>query len=354
MNSLNILKQELINQKNLLDQKGFPVTTQHTNPSPSEITSAIENINIDLSSANATPEDVAQGKTFYAQTGELKTGTLDLAQMQTLSKIAISMITGNQPVLIHIPTDSQYTHIRNYAYCNDFNSNSTLDNHNQNLFYKHNLTLPNNITRAGISAFSNANLTGKVTVPESCLELGTYCFAYTNITEAEVHNGYQLNSASAGTFAFCPNLLKVTFCEPVKMLPANTFSTCDVLQEVYMPSTMSEIQSTAFYKCYNLQLIKFTRTTPPTLSSATLKYSTSATILVPYLNYAAYKNSTNYSVHGNLIMGHGDFTAGTSLPSSITGYSIKWYTTVDNAKNSTNPVTTCPNTGTMYAMFTAL
>ena len=48
MDSLNLLKQELINQKTLLDQKGFPVTTANTNPSPSEITSAIENINIKI------------------------------------------------------------------------------------------------------------------------------------------------------------------------------------------------------------------------------------------------------------------------------------------------------------------
>lgn len=354
MDSLNILKQELINQKNLLDQKGFPVTTQHTNPSPSEITAAIESIGFDFASANASEEDVAEGKTFYAQTGDLKTGTLNLSQLQTLSDLAISMITGSQPVLIHIPTDSKYTHIRNYAYCNDFNANYTIDNHNDNLFYKHNLTLPSNITRAGVSAFSHANLTGKVTVPETCLELGTYCFAYTNITEAEVHNGYQLNNASAGTFAYCPNLRKATFYPPVKLLPANTFSTCSALEEVYLPATLSDLQSSAFYKCYDIKLIKFAQTTPPTLSSSALKYSTSAVILVPYLNYSAYKNSTNYTVHGNIIMGHGDFATGSTLPSSITGYSIQWYTTLDNAKSSTNPVTTCPATGTMYAVFTAL
>ncbi|MBQ3502885.1 MAG: hypothetical protein IJA72_04410 [Clostridia bacterium] len=82
MDSLNLLKQELINQKTLLDQKGFPVTTANTNPSPSEITSAIESINVNFALADASPQDVALGKTFYAQTGDLKTGTLDVEDLQ--------------------------------------------------------------------------------------------------------------------------------------------------------------------------------------------------------------------------------------------------------------------------------
>ena len=82
MNSIDIIKQELINQKTLLEQKGFTVNVANTNPSPTEITEAINNIEVNLTLANATVDDVALGKTFYAQSGELKTGTVDIERLK--------------------------------------------------------------------------------------------------------------------------------------------------------------------------------------------------------------------------------------------------------------------------------
>ena len=53
MNSYNTIINELITQKQLLDEKGFAVNTANTYPSPSEITEAINSINFDLSDSTA-------------------------------------------------------------------------------------------------------------------------------------------------------------------------------------------------------------------------------------------------------------------------------------------------------------
>ncbi len=76
LDSLEKLKAELIKQKSAIISKGGKVVCAHSNPSPSEITAAINTIeHADLSKSTATPEDVKQGKTFYSQDQTLKVGT---------------------------------------------------------------------------------------------------------------------------------------------------------------------------------------------------------------------------------------------------------------------------------------
>lgn len=76
MGNLVALKQELLKQKSAIEEKGGKVNVANINPSPFEITEGIRNLEaVQLSSANATENDVAVGKTFYSTSGGLKTGT---------------------------------------------------------------------------------------------------------------------------------------------------------------------------------------------------------------------------------------------------------------------------------------
>ena len=76
MNNLELLKQELLKQKEAIINKGGSVNIKNLNPSPAEITDAINNLSIpDFSSATAKAEDVLEGKTFYAQDSVLKVGS---------------------------------------------------------------------------------------------------------------------------------------------------------------------------------------------------------------------------------------------------------------------------------------
>lgn len=89
--SLDQLKQELLTQKSAIEAKGGTVSTTYTNPSPAEITAGINSISIlDTSSATATEADVLKGKTFYAGTSSIKTGTLE-----TISEDDIKLLFNN-------------------------------------------------------------------------------------------------------------------------------------------------------------------------------------------------------------------------------------------------------------------
>ena len=94
MNSYNTIINELITQKQFLDEKGFTVNTANTYPSPSEITQAIKNIDFDLSESDATEADVLAGKTFYSKTKELKTGTLAVASNEEINNYLACIISG--------------------------------------------------------------------------------------------------------------------------------------------------------------------------------------------------------------------------------------------------------------------
>lgn len=75
MDNLETLKNELIEQKYAVEQKGGVVTVANRNPSPSEITAGIKSINMpDMGVTTATEEDVVYGKTFYSGDFVLKTG----------------------------------------------------------------------------------------------------------------------------------------------------------------------------------------------------------------------------------------------------------------------------------------
>lgn len=82
MDSLEILKQELLSQKDEIVSKGGTVTVASVNPSPSEITAGIKTIIVpDLTGATATVEDVILGKTFYSGNGTIKTGTKEIPDL---------------------------------------------------------------------------------------------------------------------------------------------------------------------------------------------------------------------------------------------------------------------------------
>ena len=143
MNNLELLKQELLSQKDLIEKRGGVVVQAGTNPSPAEITEAIKTIaGSDLTLATAVEEDVRYGKTFYSGSPELKTGS---ANMDTES-------------FNHI-----FTYVANEQSC-DGDIYFTLPNHitsiKESMFSynvnKITLTFSENIKTIGTSAFRGA------------------------------------------------------------------------------------------------------------------------------------------------------------------------------------------------------
>ena len=347
MNSIDIIKQELINQKNLLDEKGFIVATQGKYPSPSEITNALTNIelNYDFTKATATEEDVMAGKTFFAGTSDLRTGTFDSSILEDLKNKLNCFVTGTGACEIYIPEDAEFQNIREYAF--------SIYNKSTTLFCKENLTIPSNIKKIGARAFYKSNITGKLTIPSSCTSIDTSVFQYTKITEVFIGGG--ITSSSSYALSECTSLKKAYFGETSTTVVANyLFANDTALREVYLPATVTTIGSASFYACKNLKLVKFMGETPVSLNTGVFIDAKTATILVPYQRFHAYFTATNYQKYGNPIRGWGNFSTGTTLPIADADglYTITWFASFDDMSNATNPVTSAPNEETLYAIFT--
>ncbi|MBQ7798329.1 MAG: leucine-rich repeat domain-containing protein [Clostridia bacterium] len=341
MNSLEIIKQELIHQKALLEQKGFPVPISNVNPSPTEITTAINNINLDFTSTTATEEDVRAGKTFFSQNNEIKTGTFDLSEIDNIANNFNNLISG-QSMEIVIP--SNIDKIRNFAY-----GRTATDDGSD--FYKENLVIPESVKVIGERSFCYANITGPLTIPETVEEINTYSFGYTNITEVTILCPVQ----SSATYAFTNStkLKKATLGDKVTSLPSYFFRDCSQLNEIVLSPNMESFNNYSIQRCLNIEIFKFRGTTPCSIIASTFDGNGTAIILVPYLSFDAYYNATNYHAYGNPMYGYGEFTEGDNLPTSVEDYTVVWYTSLDDLTAGTNPVTSCSQTGTYYGIFTS-
>ena len=347
MNSIDIIKQELINQKNLLDEKGFTVVTQGTHPSPTEITNTLSNIelNYDFTQATATEEDVLAGKTFYAGTSDLRTGTYDTGIIDELNNKINCLITGVGTCEITIPTGAEYSAIREYGY-SSYN--------NDILFCKENLTIPDNILEICTRAFFKANITGKLIIPTTCRTISTGAFQYSKISEVFIGGG--LSSSSSYAFSDCPNLKKIVLGESSMTTLTNyVMSYNKALEEVHISSLITSISSSCMYNCTNLKLFRFSNPTPAALSTGVFTEAKTAIMLVPYQSFHAYFTATNYQKHGNPMYGWGQFEQGETLPSSdiLSQYSITWYASLDDLKAGINQITTAP-ADMVYSTFTAV
>ena len=341
MNSYNIIINELIAQKQFLDEKGFAVNTANTYPSPSEITEAIKNISFNLSNSTATEEDVLEGKTFYSQTNDLKTGTLKISSSSELNNYIGCLISGRGQAQVVIP--SNITQIRPYAFA------TYTPDADATVFSCENLTIPSNITAIYQYAFYKANITGTLTVPSSVTEIADRAFYYSKIAECVL--SAQLTKKSTNIFGMCSSLKKITVTEPVSILYKENLGGLRSVKEVILPASLTSIESNAFYQSTSPETVRFLGATPPTITTSVLSNIPSSTILVPIDYYYDYYNATNYLASGNDIFGVANFKAGDILPSSVNDMPITWHAEFWDAKYNRDPVTECPADGELMARF---
>ena len=339
MNSLEVIKKELLKQKRLLDEKGIAVTVHNVNPSPSEITTALENLSFDFSQTTATEADVKMGKTFYSQNSELKTGTYDLSLLDDQQAKVRTLISGNGQIQIEFPEG--ITRIRKYAFCIAKSSGDT-----ENAFSAHNLTIPDSITYIGERAFDNAYL------PSSCTNIISEAFRGTKIEELYVYGG--ITSSSVYCFSSCTALKKVVIGGKIQSLPNYTFDGCSSLKETWLPNTFLSLSSSFFRGCTAMRLLYLTGEIPSPLYSTSFSNIKSASIFVPYLYYDAHYNNANMLAYGNTIGAYGTFNQNDVLPTGIEGYTFVWYASTDDFVAETNPITIAPQDGLMHARVTII
>lgn len=122
MNNLETLKQELLLQKQEIENKGGTVIVANTNPSPSEITQGIKNLPIlETALATATEADVLEGKSFYAGNSTLKFGTYkDKADYyKHLFEYTQGEVTSSTPLEYTFAAGTK--NIRQYMFCKNHN-----------------------------------------------------------------------------------------------------------------------------------------------------------------------------------------------------------------------------------------
>lgn len=123
MENLKALQDELIYQKQVIEDKSGYVVVANTNPSPYEITEGIKTIpSSDLSIATATEEDVLKGKTFFAGNSVLKTGTaqLDPNKVNSLFMYNFSTDLGGDKIYYSCP--SGLTALKRYTFYKNSNA----------------------------------------------------------------------------------------------------------------------------------------------------------------------------------------------------------------------------------------
>jgi len=134
---------------------------------------------------------------------------------------------------------------------------STVFNIGERAFYScarlTNVTIPNNVTSIGDSAFSHSGLTS-ISIPNSVTNMGGGTFSYCKkLTRVNIGNGVTgIDSTkglwSSGAFQECTSLASVTISNSVTEIGWGAFKGCTSLTSVTIPNSVTIIGYSAFSK----------------------------------------------------------------------------------------------------------
>lgn len=182
-----------------------------------------------------------------------------------------------------------------------------------------NISLPDNITYIGYSAFKGLTKLNSITLPENLKKIGDNAFDNTGLTSVILPDGIERIGWAA--FANCSNLTDIQLPESIDFIDGFAFSGC-ALRSVVLPPNIEEIGKWTFNgcsnlveldasSCYNVKSIgeeafsdapieKFLLATsePPILDTKTftsyygdITVASNAVLAVPAESVEAYKNS---------------------------------------------------------------
>ena len=224
MNNLEILKKELITQKQTIESLGGTVAVNNTNPSPTEITAGIKTLPIpDFSLANATESDVLQGKTFYAGDKNLKSGNFVDPTDKFIHALCYmeGVKTSERAHTFQIPAD--FTSVRSYM-CYKNSNNTTIQFHSgiteigdyafadtPNFTYV-DFEKMTNLTSIGQYCFKDTSKFDLGNLPDGMVTLGTRSFY--NSVKANTDIKIPISLVNLGSYSFymseptiCKNLI---------------------------------------------------------------------------------------------------------------------------------------------------
>ena len=212
-----------------------------------------------------------------------------------------------------------------FAYCSSLTSitipSTVTSIGSQTFYYCYSLTsiaIPSTVTSIGDSAFNSCYSLTSITIPSTITSIGDNTFAYcssltsiaipssvTSIGSQTFYNCYSLTSiaipstvTSIGNSALqsCSSLTSITIPSTVTSIGSNTYNNCFSLTSITIPSSVTSIGTKAFYYEYGLAYIKFSSTTPPTVSASNAWFNipTDCIIYVPTGSLSDYTSANYY------------------------------------------------------------
>lgn len=106
------------------------------------------------------------------------------------------------------------------------------------------IVLPEGILYLDDQVFSDIPTLENISLPESLMHIGLYCFAHTNIQEIKLPQ--KIASVSQSCFHECLNLSKVKLGEHIYLIESEAFDGCLSLKEIDLPQSLAEIKGSAF------------------------------------------------------------------------------------------------------------
>ena len=153
------------------------------------------------------------------------------------------------------------------------------------------VTIPNNVTYIGKSAFKNCSSLTSIDIPSSVTSIGgSAFFGCSSLTSIDIPNS--VTSIGGAVFQDCSSLTSINIDLPSI---GNIFGGCNSLQNITLGENVTSIGSGVFNGCSFLQNVTCLATTPPTLEDNTVfPYPNIATLTVPCGSLEAYSSATSF------------------------------------------------------------
>ena len=141
-----------------------------------------------------------------------------------------------------------------------------------------NITIPNNITSIGSSAF------------RECI----------NLTSIKIPNG--ITSIQDATFSYCTNLTSVTIPSSVTSIGTSAFGHCTSLASITIPNSVTKLGYYCLGYCLNLKSVTIEAISPPiAYNDQFYQPHYNLVIYVPAESVDAYKSASGWSEYASKI-----------------------------------------------------